>query len=89
MPGWRLGWLVAPLDLVDAAYARMSNLFPPMCWPARGPAAFDAREELEGHIATYAKNRELMLAALPALGWPHRAARWRLLHLGRHRPSDQ
>jgi aspartate/methionine/tyrosine aminotransferase len=27
MPGWRLGWLVAPLDLVDAAYARMSNLF--------------------------------------------------------------
>jgi aspartate/methionine/tyrosine aminotransferase len=32
MPGWRLGWLVAPLDLVDAAYARMSNLFlTPMC----------------------------------------------------------
>jgi aspartate/methionine/tyrosine aminotransferase len=26
MPGWRLGWLVAPDDLVDAAYARMSNL---------------------------------------------------------------
>jgi len=70
MPGWRLGWLVAPLDLVDAAYARMSNLFltPPVLAQHAGLAAFDCIEELEGHIATYAANREAMLAALPALG---------------------
>jgi aspartate/methionine/tyrosine aminotransferase len=70
MPGWRLGWLVAPLDLVDAAYARMSNLFltPHVLSQHAGLIAFDCDAELQGHIATYAKNRELMLAALPALG---------------------
>ena len=70
MPGWRLGWLVAPLDLVDAAYARMSNLFltPHVLSQHAGLVAFDCDEELQGHIATYARNRELMLAALPALG---------------------
>jgi aspartate/methionine/tyrosine aminotransferase len=70
MPGWRLGWLVAPHDLADAAYARMSNLFltPHVLSQHAGLVAFDCGEELQGHIATYAKNRELMLAALPALG---------------------
>ena len=70
MPGWRLGWLVAPLDLIDAAYARMSNLFltPPVLSQHAGMIAFDCDTELQGHIATYAKNREAMLAALPALG---------------------
>ena len=70
MPGWRLGWLVAPRDLVDAAYARMSNLLltPPVLAQHAGLIAFDCGEELEGHIATYAANRSAMLAALPALG---------------------
>ncbi|MFX5180188.1 aminotransferase class I/II-fold pyridoxal phosphate-dependent enzyme, partial [Acinetobacter baumannii] len=27
-----------------------------------------ARDELEAHVAVYARNRDLMLAALPALG---------------------
>lgn len=70
MPGWRLGWLVAPDDLVDAAYARMSNLFltPPVLAQHAGLVAFDCAPELDGHIATYAANRAAMLAALPALG---------------------
>jgi aspartate/methionine/tyrosine aminotransferase len=70
MAGWRLGWLVVPPELVDAARARMSNTFltPPSLAQHAGLAAFDCREELEGHIATYARNRELMLAALPAMG---------------------
>jgi len=69
MPGWRLGWLVAPADLAQAAYARMSNLFltPPVLSQHAGLAAFDGQAELEGHIATYAANRALMLAALPRL----------------------
>ena len=33
-----------------------------------GLAALDAHDELQGHVATYARNRELLLAALPALG---------------------
>src|SRR5690606_12767126 len=69
----RLGWLVVPDDLVDAARARMGNLFltPPSLAQHAGLAAFDCREELEGHIATYARNRALMLAGMEALGLHH------------------
>jgi len=69
MAGWRLGWLVAPKDGVDAARARMSNLFltPPSLAQHAGLVAMDCTADLEGHIATYTANRELLLAALPAL----------------------
>lgn len=70
MAGWRLGWLVVPPDLIGAARARMGNLFltPPVLAQHAGLIAFDCREELEGHLANYARNRELLLAALPRLG---------------------
>ena len=70
MAGWRLGWLVVPPDGIAAARARMGNLFltPPSLAQHAGLVAMDCRDELEGHIATYTRNRELMLAALPALG---------------------
>ena len=70
MAGWRLGWLVVPPDYVDAARARMGNLFltPPSLAQHAGLVAFDCREELESHIRTYARNRELMLEALPRMG---------------------
>ena len=70
MAGWRLGWLVVPPDLVDAARARMGNLFltPPSLAQHAGLAAFDCREELEGHVRAYARNRALMLEALPRMG---------------------
>lgn len=70
MAGWRLGWLVVPDDLVGPARARMGNLFltPPSLAQHAALAAFDCRDELEGHIATYARNRELMLASMEALG---------------------
>lgn len=70
MPGWRLGWLVVPDHLVPQARARMGNLFltPPVLSQQAALAAFEARDELEAHVAVYARNRDLMLAALPALG---------------------
>lgn len=70
MAGWRLGWLVAPTDMVEAARARMSNLFltPPSLSQHAALVAMDCREELEGHLATYARNRELLLEALPKMG---------------------
>ena len=70
MPGWRLGWVTVPPDLVDAARARMGNLFltPPSLSQHAGLAALDCREELDGHVRTYARNRDLLLAALPAMG---------------------
>ena len=70
MAGWRLGWLIAPADLVEPAIARMSNLFltPPSLSQHAGLVAMDCQAELEGHIASYAANRAALLAALPALG---------------------
>lgn len=70
MAGWRLGWLVVPPHLIDAARARIANLFltPPVLAQHAGLVAFDCTEELEGHHASYARNRELLLAALPRLG---------------------
>jgi len=70
MAGWRLGWLIVPPSLIDAARARMGNLFltPPSLAQHAGLVAMDCRDELEGHIRTYARNRDLLLAALPALG---------------------
>ncbi|WP_414903432.1 aminotransferase class I/II-fold pyridoxal phosphate-dependent enzyme [Sphingomonas flavalba] len=69
MAGWRLGWLVVPPALVAAARARMGNLFltPPSLSQHAGLAAFDCRDELEGHVATYRRNRDLLLERLPAL----------------------
>ena len=70
MAGWRLGWLIVPPALIDAARARMGNLFltPPSLAQHAGLAAFDCGEELEGHVATYRRNRALLLDALPAMG---------------------
>jgi aspartate/methionine/tyrosine aminotransferase len=70
MPGWRLGWLVVPDALVDQARARMGNLFltPPVISQKAALVAFDCLDELDSHVAMYARNRALMLDALPAMG---------------------
>ncbi|MFC0589040.1 pyridoxal phosphate-dependent aminotransferase [Novosphingobium aquiterrae] len=70
MAGWRLGWLVAPKGKAGAAIARMSNLFltPPSLSQHAGLVAMDSRAELDANVATYTRNRELLLAALPGLG---------------------
>jgi aspartate/methionine/tyrosine aminotransferase len=70
MAGWRLGWLVAPADLREVARAYVGNLFltAPSLSQHAGLAAMNDIAELEGHVATYARNRDLLLAALPSLG---------------------
>jgi aspartate/methionine/tyrosine aminotransferase len=62
--------LLVPRDLIPAARARMGNLFltPPVLAQRAGLVAFDCRDELEGHLRTYARNRDLLLDALPAMG---------------------
>jgi aspartate/methionine/tyrosine aminotransferase len=70
MTGWRLGWAVVPDALVDAMRRFAGNLFlvPPTLAQHVALAAMDAREELEAHVATYARNRELLSGALAGLG---------------------
>ncbi len=70
MAGWRLGWLLAPPEQVAPARAYIGNMFltPPSLSQHAGLVAMDAVEELEGHVRNYARNRALMLEALPLLG---------------------
>ena len=70
MAGWRLGWLVVPDSGIDAARARMGNLFltPPSLAQHAGLVAMDCTADLQANIATYTRNRELLLAALPGMG---------------------
>lgn len=70
MAGWRLGWLLVPPGHIERARAFIGNLFltPPSLSQHAGLVAMDQHDVLEGHIQTYARNRALMLDALPALG---------------------
>lgn len=70
MTGWRLGWMVLPEDLVRPVECIAQNLFisPPTLSQVAALHAFDATEELEGHVARYRRNRDRILEALPDMG---------------------
>lgn len=70
MTGWRVGWLVVPDDLVVPIERLAQNLFisPPTIGQVAALAAFDATAELDGHVARYARNRDVLLAGLRAAG---------------------
>jgi aspartate/methionine/tyrosine aminotransferase len=70
MTGWRLGWAVVPESLVDTMRRFSANLFlvPPTLAQHVALAAMDEQAELEAHVATYARNRELLADALHGLG---------------------
>jgi aspartate/methionine/tyrosine aminotransferase len=70
MAGWRLGWLLVPPDHAARAQAYMGALFltAPSLAQHAALVAMDCRDELEGHVETYRRNRALLLEALPKLG---------------------
>lgn len=70
MTGWRIGWMIAPPAFVRPIEKLAQNLFisPPTISQIAATAAFEASEELDGHVARYRQNREIVLAGLPALG---------------------
>ncbi len=70
MAGWRLGWLLVPESGIDAARARMGNLFltPPSLAQHAATVAMDCTADLQANLDTYARNRDLLLAALPGMG---------------------
>ena len=71
MPGWRLGWLVVPPDLVRPIERLAQNFFisVPTLSQHAALAAFECREELDGHVKRYRTNRDLLMAGLPAAGF--------------------
>ena len=70
MTGWRLGWVVAPPELVVALERFQQNLY--ICAPTLSQlaalAAFDCEPELDGHVERYATNREVLLTGLSKAG---------------------
>ena len=71
MTGWRLGWMVVPNDLLRPVECLTQNLFisPPALSQYAGLAAFDSHDELRENVARYARNREILLARLPEMGF--------------------
>jgi aspartate/methionine/tyrosine aminotransferase len=71
MTGWRLGWMVAPVDMLRAIECLAQNLFisPPALSQHAALAAFGCRDELDANVARYAANRMLLLDELPNAGF--------------------
>jgi len=71
MTGWRLGWMVVPEDLLRPMECLAQNFFisPPAISQHAALAAFECRDELEGNVARYARNRAHLLAELPKAGF--------------------
>ncbi|WP_370625212.1 pyridoxal phosphate-dependent aminotransferase [Corynebacterium sp. TAE3-ERU30] len=72
MTGWRVGWLIVPPELVgvlDRLHANFT-VCPPAISQQAALRAFDdaALEKLDAHVQRYARNREILMERLPALG---------------------
>ena len=78
MTGWRVGWMVVPDSLVRPIERLAQNLYisAPYLSQVGALAAFEAGEELDAVRDGYARNRAILLDALPGLG------------LGRTHPAD-
>jgi len=71
MTGWRLGWMIAPTDLLRPIECLAQNLFisPPTLPQIAASTVFDCRDELEANVRRYADNRALLLDRLPRAGF--------------------
>ncbi len=76
MTGWRLGWMVAPTELIQPVERLAQNLFisPPTLSQHAAIAAFDITDELDVNVARYAENRRVLIDALGAVGLDHFAS---------------
>ena len=71
MTGWRIGWMIAPAELVPTIEKLAQNLFvSPAALPQRAAlTALDCRKELDSYVKAYAKNRQFLLKGLTAAGF--------------------
>ena len=75
MTGWRIGWTVLPQELVRPVECLAQNLFisAPHIAQVAAEAAFDCHDELAENVARYRRSRDLLLRALPGVGFDHLA----------------
>lgn len=71
MTGWRVGWVVMPENLIDAARRVMQNIFiaAPTLSQYAAIAALGAEREVEAMRQAYDERRRYLLQALPELGF--------------------
>jgi aspartate/methionine/tyrosine aminotransferase len=71
MTGWRIGWMVVPEALVRPIERLAQNLYisAPYLSQVAALAAFDVLDEIGAIRDGYARNRALLLDALPALSF--------------------
>ena len=70
MTGWRIGWLVAPQELVRPIERLQGNLAisVPTLAQIAAEAAFDGRDEMEAVKHGYEENRKILTEGLPTAG---------------------
>jgi aspartate/methionine/tyrosine aminotransferase len=72
MTGWRLGWMLVPRRLHRAVEVLSGNfaICPPAIAQYAAVAAFEPESyaELDGHVAHYRANRDLLVAGLKGIG---------------------
>ena len=71
MTGWRVGWMVVPDDHVRIVERLAQNLFicPPHVAQVAALTALDCKDELQGNLNVYRKNRALMIDGLAKAGF--------------------
>ena len=71
MTGWRIGWVIVPKGLIDAARRVMQNIFiaAPTLSQFAAIAALGAESEVEAMRQAYDERRRYLLDALPELGF--------------------
>ena len=70
MTGWRLGWMLVPPDLARSVECLAQNFYisPPALSQSASIPVFGCRVELDGHVARYRANRDLLIGTLRAAG---------------------
>jgi len=70
MTGWRLGWAIAPPDLLTAMTRLGQNvtISAPTLAQLAALAAFDCHPELQANVERYGINRQVLLEGLPTAG---------------------
>jgi aspartate/methionine/tyrosine aminotransferase len=70
MTGWRLGWMLVPPDLARSVECLAQNFYisPPALSQLAALPVFGCCAELDGHVARYRINRDLLICMLSAAG---------------------
>ena len=70
MTGWRLGWMLVPPDLARSVECLAQNFYisPPALSQIAALPVFGCHAELDGHVARYRTNRDLLVRTLSTAG---------------------